>query len=232
MGILFPPRCISCGKVLSFDKRYESFCQECKREVSLITPPVCKKCGKKLRIPLTSVCGDCQKTNHFYTQGKALFLYAGPMKLAMYKLKYSNHRFMVKYFAKAAKRRYGDWIKEIGVEAILAVPMYEKKKKKRGYNQAELFGEALSKELGIHFYKDFVIRQKNTTPQKGLNFSKRNENLKNAFKLYRNIVKLNCILIVDDIYTTGATIDSVAKTLVASGVKKIYFLTICIGSDI
>ncbi|MCR4673603.1 MAG: ComF family protein [Lachnospiraceae bacterium] len=232
MGILFPARCVGCQRVLPYNRKEKGICCECEKKMESVKGQVCARCGKILRNPLDAYCKDCKKYTHFFLQGKALFVYTGPMKMAMYKLKYSNARWMVKFFARETKKRYGGWLKEIQPDCIIPVPMFHKKKRQRGYNQAEVFAKALSKEIHIPVENNLVIRGKNTIPQKGLDFFGRQKNLKNAFKLNRNNVKLNCVLIVDDIYTTGSTMDAIAKLLQKKGVEKIFCLTICIGTDV
>ena len=101
--------------------------------------------------------------------------------------------------------------------------------KKRGYNQAYLIAAGLSDRLAIPVCNDLVIRTAATGAQKELGALQRQNNLKKAFKVSGNGVKLNSVLIVDDIYTTGATIDALASCLREAGVGKVYFATLCIG---
>ena len=232
MSILFPRRCMCCGKVLSFETYKRGVCDNCKKELVLVKDPRCSICGKPIRFHFDAYCKDCGKRKHYFIQGRGVFVYTGSMKLAMYGFKYSNSRYIASTCARFAWKKYGDWIRYISPDAIIPVPMFKKKKRQRGYNQAEVFGEALSKESGVPIIKDYVFRCVNTIPQKGLDLTKRQENLKNAFKIKRNDVKLNCVLIVDDIYTTGTTIDAIGKVLQSQGVTHVYFLTICIGSDV
>ena len=232
MFVMFPNRCVCCGEVLPYVRKDHGVCKECGKKVQVVKGATCHCCGKVLKNPLAYICGDCSKKHHDFDAGKALFVYTGPMKLAMYGFKYSNARYMARFFAKVAAQKYGDWLRGISPDAIIGVPMYERKRRRRGYNQAEVFGKALGKELRLPFLKNLVSRNKNTVPQKGLTFDERRENLKNAFKIRENVVKLNCVLIVDDIYTTGATIDEVSRALRKCGVEQIFFLTICIGIDL
>ena len=232
MHILFPRRCMCCGKVLNFENYKRGVCDSCKRNMVLVKEPRCTICGKPIRFIFDAYCKDCSRRKHSYIQGRGVFVYTGPMKLAMYGFKYSNSRYIASTCAQIAWREYKEWIGYIQPDVIIPVPMYEKKKRRRGYNQAEVFGRALSKESGIPVAKDYVIRCADTVPLKGLDLCQRQENLKNAFKIKENALKFNCALIVDDIYTTGTTIDAVAKVLQSQGVTNVYFLTICIGSDI
>lgn len=140
---------------------------------------------------------------------KALFRYEGKMKLCMYRFKYANRREYARYFAKVARIRYGDWIEAEDFDQIIPVPMYKKKQRKRGYNQAEVFAKALSKEFKIPLETHAIYRVKNTKPLKGLDENGRKNNLKNAFQIDQNKVKLKKTLLVDDIYTTGSTKEAI-----------------------
>lgn len=147
----------------------------------------------------------------------------------MYRFKYSNKREYALFYAAEAAKLYGDWVKRNKIEVIVPIPMYPGKKRRRGYNQAEVFAKALGKELGIKVDRGLVKRVRDTTPQKELNDKERRCNLKNAFQFVPNIVKYKEILLVDDIYTTGSTMDAVAEVLLLAGVKNIYFICISIG---
>ena len=110
--------------------------------------------------------------------------------------------------------------------------MYAAKKRKRGYNQAEVFAEELGKRLDIPMEKKWIRRVWNTVPQKELNYQQRKDNLKGAFQVKTNIVKYKKVLLVDDIYTTGSTIDAVSKVCREAGIANIYFLTVSIGDGL
>ena len=102
--------------------------------------------------------------------------------------------------------------------------------KQRGYNQAGLIACSLSKKLHIPVDENYIIRVKKTTPMKELNNIERVKNLQNAFQIYYNGIRYNKVLIVDDIYTTGATIDACAKCLKEYGTDNVYAITLCIGN--
>ena len=112
---------------------------------------------------------------------------------------------------------------------IVPVPMYKKKQRVRGYNQAETFAVELSKLTGIPVDTRFILRVKDTVPQKELDDLKRKNNLKSAFQKTENIVQYKHILVVDDIYTTGSTAEAVAEELLKTKNCQVYFLSICIG---
>ena len=112
---------------------------------------------------------------------------------------------------------------------ILPVPMYRKKQKKRGYNQAEILAREVGKHLDIPVRTDLVRRIRNTKPQKDMTLQMRRKNLRDAFGVSSELTGCGNILLIDDIYTTGSTIDAIAKILKQRGAGKIYFLTACTG---
>lgn len=226
LAIFFPRCCPVCDEVITYGQK---ICSACEKKVSFIKEPTCKKCGKQLENERQEYCGDCNRKKHCFLQGKAVFSYRKEMKLSMYRFKYANKREYADYFAEVAAWKYGDWITRRGVEVIIPIPMFLGKMRQRGYNQADVFAKALSRELELPVESQLVYRVKNTVPQKELNDRQRKDNLKGAFQVRTNIVKYKRILLVDDIYTTGATIDAVGEVLKAIGVEEIYFLCICIG---
>ena len=169
------------------------------------------------------------KKHHVYTQGKAVFVYEGGIRNSMYRFKYGNKREYAEFYANAALEKYGVWLNKIKAEVLIPIPKYSRKKRLRGYNQAEVFARELGRKAGILVDEHLVRRVRNTIPQKELNESQRHRNLKNAFQLTADIVEYKRVVLVDDIYTTGSTMDEVSKVLKASGVENIYYICISIG---
>ncbi len=125
--------------------------------------------------------------------------------------------------------QYEDLLRSWNPDALVPIPLHKTRKRKRGFNQAQLLAEKLGKRLEIPVEKRILERTKKTGPQKELNDVQRRANLKNAFQVRQNDVRLKRIVLVDDIYTTGSTIDAAAAVLLEHGAEKVYFLTICIG---
>lgn len=204
-------------------------CTSCRKKIIRIAEPVCKKCGKPLSDERKEYCGDCVRKHHSYRQGKAVFLYKGEMRQSMYRFKYNNRREYASFFAAEAAAQYAGWIRRRKIEAIVPVPMYPGKKCRRGYNQAEVFARALGRKLEIPVETKLVKRIRDTTPQKELNDSERRKNLQNAFQVMTQNIQYHQLLLVDDIYTTGSTMDAVTEVLLLAGVKNIYYICISIG---
>ncbi len=227
LGFLYPPRCPLCDTLILPGER---LCADCGGESWTLQGPVCMRCGKPMESGREEYCRDCARKQHAYRQGKAVFAYHDKVRQSMYRFKYANRREYAGFYAGEAARKYGGWIARCGVEVIVPVPMYAWKQRRRGYNQAEVFARALGRELDLPVDAGIVRRIRNTVPQKELNDRQRRKNLKNAFQLNKDVVKYSQILLVDDIYTTGSTVDAVAETLLSGGATHIYCLCISIGA--
>lgn len=226
INLVYPARCPICDDIVPMGQGLA--CEECRVRIKYIREPRCRKCGKQLLDETTVFCMDCEKQKHAYEQGYALYDYQS-MKKSIYRFKYSKRSEYAKYYAEDILEHLSEEIKKMDADALIPVPLYKKKKVARGYNQAEVLAKELSKLTGIPCYADLVVRVKNTVPQKELDNNERQNNLKKAFLIHSDVVKLKKTIVVDDIYTTGSTVDAVARELRQHGVGKVYFLTLCIG---
>lgn len=234
LQIFFPKTCPVCEEIL---EKHREICSKCEEKLQFVREPKCKKCGKPFEgtgemQKIREYCGDCTKRMHFYEFGMAVFLYNDDIKESIYRFKYHNQRTYADFYGNAMAHRYGKTIKDLGIQALIPVPISRKKKTIRGYNQAELMARSLGRELNIPVDNEILERNRNTVPQKELNFEERRNNLKNAFKISRNGIEYNKILMVDDIYTTGSTIDACATALKNAGVREVYFISLSIGAGI
>ena len=233
--LLFPPRCVICDEIQPISGKGESglvgnyVCGKCRSYLAYTGTQVCQKCGKPLFNERVEYCPDCRKRPHAFTQGKGIWRYQGVMQKSLYRFKYSNRRTYADFYGMEAARLYGSWIRACKIEAIVPIPLHPKKYRQRGYNQAELFARVLGRQMEIPIRTDLLQRIVYTNPQKELDRAERRKNLKKALKVSENDVKLNYILLVDDIYTTGSTMDAAAEEFLARGAKRIYFLTIGMG---
>lgn len=195
----------------------------------LIKQPACLKCGKQLEDERQEYCSDCMRKTHVFDRGAAVFSYTDAMKKSMYAFKYNNRREYAGFYAANAFKEYGNYLKIWAPQAIIPVPLHKSRYRKRGYNQAQVFAKELSRMSGIPMDENMLVRVKNTRPQKELDDKERVHNLNNAFQIMPDSVKYSSVLLTDDIYTTGTTIDECARVLKDYGVSNVYFLTVCIG---
>ena len=226
LRIIYPRRCPLCHDIIA--KKDERACVKCLKELPLVHGVRCKRCSK----PITTeaeYCFDCSSKKHFFEEGYSVLIYNNKMQKSM------------TYFKLYGRREYGDFYAELllhfarrivkrwDVEVILPVPIHRRKRNVRGYNQTEIIGRVLSRGFSIPIRTDLVKRVKNTKAQKELNISERKKNVKGVFEVGAEVSKYRHVLIVDDIYTTGSTVDEIAKELKKKGVEKVFFLTVCIG---
>ncbi len=226
LNLIYPRRCPMCDLILGKDETY--ICSTCANQVEFVRDAYCMKCGKPV-LKEQEYCRDCMVRPHRFDSGRVLFVYEGALKKSIYRFKYAGRKEYAQAYAYFAQRELGEFIRRIAPDALIPVPLHRRRFRKRGYNQAELFAVALGKRMGVPVERKLVQRTRNTLPQKELDPSARQNNLKKAFKLCRNDVKLNTIIIIDDIYTTGSTMDAVAEQFRRVGVQKIYFLAISGG---
>lgn len=235
LALIFPPRCAVCDGLLLPEEFSRGIHAACGKKLFPVGESYCMHCGK----PLSSeeeFCRDCRarlarrgtKPASNIRQGRALFEYRGAARQMMYRFKYANRREYAAFLADTACERWGEWMRACGVEAVVPVPMYRAKKRRRGYNQAELFARAVAERMGLACLPQAVARVRDTQPQKKLNVEERKKNLQNAFQMTEFIVQYKKVLLVDDIYTTGSTAEAVAGQFRRAGAE-VYVLTACIG---
>ncbi len=227
IDLIYPVRCPVCDNAAPYGKK---ICLDCMRSLKALRYPWCEKCGKKLNFG-EGICGDCKRDEHYFARCRSVFEYPCISK-AVYRFKYLGRREYAAFFAESSVKILGDYLGVIKPDAIACVPLSKEKMLKRGYNQAQDYAGELSKLTNIPFYPGALKRVRNTAPMKLLNPAQRQKNLKNALKSGQNVVKSKRILLIDDIYTTGATTDACAKVLLEAGAESVYCMTLASGAGI
>lgn len=228
LQLLFPLRCPVCDDIV---RPYgEKICAGCLGRLKPITPPWCMQCGKKL-LKEQEYCKDCRKGGHRYIRGRALYEY-GSAATSVYRFKYGGRQEYADFFGEEMAKYLGGFIQSVKPDALIPVPLHRKRQNDRGYNQAKVLADAVGRRLNIPVYDSFVCRVKNTIPLKKQNPKERQNNLKKAFIVRQNDVKLKKVVLVDDIYTTGSTMNEISATLLEYGVLEIYFVTLTCGEGI
>ena len=225
--MIYPQTCPVCQKIIPIGEG--NICKDCVKKLKLIRNPRCLKCGKPLEETREEYCRDCKRKKHSYNAGRCVFQYNRELRESIYRFKYDNKREYVQFYVDAMVAQCQDWIRSKHIDGIIPVPLHEKRLRKRGFNQAQVLADGLGKRMNLPVYSQYIVRCRNTVAQKQLNEKERQKNLKKAFKIVQNDVKLKRILLVDDIYTTGSTVDAIAKELKEHGVSEVYF--ICLGTS-
>ena len=225
--LLFPLRCPVCDEPAG-GGRY--ICRECFQKLRFIKEPYCLTCGKALTDE-SEYCRDCMNRKHYFNKGVSVFEY-GSISDSLFRFKNSGRADYSKFYARAMVERHGDFIRAVSPDALIPVPIHRSKLLKRGYDQSLVLCKEISDLTKIPVNDQLIMRSKKTVPLKELGLKERQNNLKGAFKLGTDDVKLKTIMIVDDIYTTGSTIDEISRTVLAGFSCEIYFITLTVGRGI
>ena len=150
------------------------------------------------------------------------------MQRAVTRIKYGNRREYVRPFAALLAERYGRDLRALGADCIVPVPVHPSRLRTRGFNQAELFARELSVHLGIPVRPEFLSRTRKTEAQKALTPDERIRNLTSAFTADLQGETVGTVILADDIYTTGSTVEACSRALLAAGAGRVCFVSICI----
>lgn len=221
-----------CNNPISKKNTY-SICKSCFSELNFILDG-CVKCGKpiiyhSLEKQDISGCSSCFNKNFYFDKSISCIEYNDISKKLIYNLKYKNETYISRYIARIMKEKLD--LEDIKYDYILYVPLHKKRLNKRGFNQSEKIGKNLSKlnEVPSH---DILIRIKNTKRLYKLSKEDRKKELKNVFKIKDTIdLRNKNILLVDDIFTTGSTVNEISKLLKLNGVNKVYIITLLTRSN-
>ncbi|MCR5431356.1 MAG: ComF family protein [Lachnospiraceae bacterium] len=231
--LLYPRKCPGCGIVLPAGLLV---CDECAEEFKQIEEPTCLICGRHITDERTERCYTCTNSERSNIFGISIFAYDDIMKKAMSDLKFHGQTDNADFFAAMAVSRAGSRIRSFDPCALIPVPVHKSRLRVRGYNQASLLCDRIGKLLGIPVVDDFLLRTRKTGFQKNLGNIMRKRNLDGAFSCNtrdypKDVVtaRLQRVLLVDDIYTTGSTMEHCSKELVKAGVAEVGLLSISIS---
>lgn len=231
LDFIYPRRCPICGDIVV--PKDEKACLDCKPLLQVIKEPRCKKCSKPIDNDEKEYCFDCETKHFHYKKGYALWIYDKRMRKSIADFKYHNRKEYADFYVEEILQHYSLSLIEMGVDALIPIPIHQSKLKTRGYNQAQILASKLGKELDILVINNLLIRDKRTLPQKELNDKERLKNLIQAFSLDKEKLKtynnINKVVLVDDIYTTGSTIEACTNILQQNGVMEVYYISLCIG---
>ena len=224
LDAIFPPniKCLVCAEDLNKDTKY-CICDECMEKLPFVTGTVCAKCGVPIR-DMGKYCINCKSNSHIFSKNECVFEYIPPISTLVKNLKFNGK----KYIGYTLSNFVASKVIESGrkYDMVLPVPMHADRLKERGFNHAELLCKTL-KDLGMDVRTDVLIKSVNTKSQASLKRSERLANLKDSFKVAdKSAVENKTILLVDDVITTGSTLDECAEVLLKAGAFKVYSVTL------
>lgn len=223
--LIFPKTCFICNRIIAEGH----FCIEDWSKIQFLHYPACEICFHpfNLEIKENLVCGNCIKDPPRYFKSISVIKYDEFSKELITKFKYSDKTYIAKYFASLMFNYSKNIISDI--DFIAPVPLHKLRLIKRKYNQAALLANHLAKLSGKEIINDLLVRNSNTKAQAGLNKKLRSKNISGVFTLnkkYQNKILGKNILLIDDVITTGATINGCSRALLKERAAKIYVLTL------
>ncbi len=230
LNIVLPPRCIKCGKILSM---HNGLCAECFGKITFISAPMCHRCGRPftgaadLKFGHIQYCGEClQKKKFLFKLQRSAFIYNDESKNLILDLKFRDNTTAAAVLANLLFTAGTDIWKE-APDVIIPVPIHRVRLIKRRYNQSALLCKYLSPKVGIPADYESLKRCRNTVPQVQLSEMARRNNLKQAFQVAKpQNIEGRKIVLIDDVATTGSTLNECAKVLHKAGAAAVYSLTL------
>jgi competence protein ComFC len=229
LDLVFPRNCVHCSNIVD-SSPYDFICARCASGIIQCLPPACNICGYPFYGTIVSAktCSHCTELNPFFDQGKTLFLAKGVGRSILHELKYRQGMHVLKDLSTMVQgsRHYLEYIQNA---TLVPVPLHPTKVRERGFNQSEQIAQMLvCCTHGSARIEKLLIRKQYTQSQTSLNRSKRYQNVKNAFALAPDAV-LNLAksyIIIDDVFTTGSTLNACARILRKAGAIHLKVATI------
>ena len=227
---IYPPKCISCRTIFApvHNAPRPWICDNCKPLFTPVPNPICHRCGHP-KISENASCLSCQNRHFYFESHRAAFVYDGVVRDLIHNIKFRNER----QIAEGLGHLFAEVIRDFGFNGdyIIPVPLYPAKKRVRGFNQASVLARPLSDVLEIPIVENMIKRVKKTAPQSGLSVPGREQNLSDAFKFNGKKYDITdkMILLVDDIFTSGATMNTCAKVFMDHNAARVICLSLSIA---
>ncbi len=233
---IYPAKCRRCEQPMRVS-RFHYICDECWEQIEYLTPPWCETCGMPHQLPDDSVatsvsdtlsCADCQARPPLYDRLRAIAFYEPTLREVIRLFKYHKKLGFAKQLGQLIEARFPTDLSADAYDFLLPVPLHRKRQRDRGFNQAEQIAKGIAKFLKVPVRTDILRRVRNTIPQSRLNSPReRIDNIKDAFDLRSPEAVRDCaFLLVDDIFTTGTTVNEIVKVLKIAGATRVDVLVL------
>ena len=226
LNIISPPRCLSCNTGMPANTT-AMFCYECSKSYQLNDGTVCQICGKPINENRDNTCAHGKSEKIYYIKNVSRYKYKGCIKNSIQNMKFKQREWISYKFgyalAKTVQKEYPD----IKFDLVIAVPMSALSELLRGFNQSFEIADIVSKSIHTPLRSNILMKKPGIKTQSGLNRKERIENVKNAFYVKNSKhIEDKTILLIDDVFTTGSTINACAKALKKNGALAVYSATL------
>ena len=222
--LCFPSRCLSCAKQL--DETAILFCADCCGKLRFVKEPLCTCCGRTFIAGENHFCSVCLGKPWFFSRARAVFIYNDDIAKTIHALKYGGRKECLATFGEL-KKEADSCLDLFQPDIILPVPLHAKRLRQRGFNQALLLASVFYQEQKEKIDCDTFIRCLDTSPQTTLRGDERRKNMTNAFSIIDpEKVKDKKIILIDDVFTTGTTVNECSRTLKKAGAREVQVLTL------
>lgn len=209
-------------------REIKGLCKFCLEEIDFVVD-FCDSCGRQLPERITNICQFCKLTQYSFEQARAVALYQGKIEDLLLQFKYEEQKKLAFPLGQLLLPYYYKYFYKLNIQGICYVPLHKERILARGFNQSELLARQLAEYTEIKLYENLIFRSEKTPPLYKLSYQERKQVVKNAFSLKNGDLCYGekNILLVDDIFTTGSTVNEISRLLKAeTGVEKIYVLTL------
>ena len=227
LDLIFPPVCPVCQSLFDGQGKDLVICPACRKAIRPVHPPFCPRCGLPYPSGKAHLCAPCLQERRYFAIHRTCASYEGALKEAIHRFKYEGVFPLRRVLGDLLQPTLKAMRREHPVDVLLPVPLHIRRLRERGYNQALLLVRELSKRTGIPYQERALAKIKDTPVQISLKKRERGKNLKGVFQVTdQEAIQGKSIVLVDDVYTTGATVNECARALLKAGAKQVAVLTV------
>ncbi len=219
LDLLFPRRCVGCRSLGTW------LCLDCRQTIALIEPPFCPRCGRPSQSD--RVCALCRHSPPSLAGIRSVGYHEGVLREAIHQFKYRD----VRGLAEPLGELLAGYVLEhpLPADVVVPVPLHPARLADRGYNQSALLARELGRRVGLPVVEESLLRVRHTRQQVGLSAEERRENVAGAFACGDDRLAGRRVLLIDDVYTTGATLNACGEALADAGAASVWGLTLAHG---
>lgn len=226
LNVISPPRCLSCNVRMPI-KSKAMFCYDCSKSYFKNNGTVCDICGKPIYENRDRICARCKQERIYYIKNVSRYKYKGCIKTAIQNMKFKRRAWIAEEFGQALSKTVTENYGDIKFDMVLFVPMSPLNEFTRGFNQSFEIADVISKNIDVPVNKKILFKRPLIKTQSGLNRNERIENVKKAFYVKNShLLTDKTVLLIDDVITTGSTLNACAKVLKKNGALAVYGATV------